>query len=99
MFKNITPEHFRVLNSPLFIGMAMNMPILRVILSFYSQTVSHTMFVPLTAALPALRDRRKCNEELTDRACYFTSTTGQSPANPCADSQDVALIHRPQPRC
>ncbi|TNN86528.1 hypothetical protein EYF80_003298 [Liparis tanakae] len=23
---------------------------------------------------------------------------GQSPANPCADSQDVALIHRPQPR-
>lgn len=76
----------------------MNMPILRVILSFSRQRVSHSMFVPLTTAQPALRGGRKWNEELTDRAWYCTSTTGQSPANPCADSQDVALIHRPQPR-
>ncbi|CAB1414231.1 unnamed protein product [Pleuronectes platessa] len=47
---------------------------------------------------PSPRGGRKRNEELTDRARYCTSTTGQSPANPCADSQDVALIHRPQLR-
>lgn len=46
----------------------------------------------------APRGGRKWNEELTDRAWYCTSTADQSPANPCADSQDVALIHRPQPR-
>lgn len=76
----------------------MNMPILRVMLSFSRQRVSHSMFVPLTTAQPALRGGRKWNEELTDGAQYCTSTTGQSPGNPCADSQDVALIHRPRPR-
>lgn len=76
----------------------MNMPILRVMLSFSRQRVSHSMFVPLTTAQPALRGGRKWNEELTDGARYCTSTTGQSPGNPCADSQDVALIHRPRPR-
>lgn len=74
------------------------MPILRVMLSFSSQRLNHSMFVPLTKAQPALRGGRKWNEELTDRARYCTFTTGQSPGNPCADSQDVALIHRPRPR-
>lgn len=74
------------------------MPILRVMLSFSSQRLNHSMFVPLTTAQPALRGGRKWNEELTDRARYCTFTTGQSPGNPCADSQDVALIHRPRPR-
>lgn len=68
MFKNTTPEHLKVRDNLLFIGTAMNMPILRVILSFSGQRgVSHSVFVPLTAAQPALRGRRKWNEELTDR--------------------------------
>lgn len=51
LFKNTTPEH---LNSPFFIGRAMNMPILRVMLSFSSlrseSVTAQRMFVPLTAA-------------------------------------------------
>lgn len=55
-------------------------------------------YVCVTDCSSAMRGGRKWNEELTDRAWYCTSTTGQSPAKPCADSQDVALIHRLQPR-